>query len=341
MPSWIDFKELRSKLSFEDVLRHYGVEVKKKGEQHTGFCPLPRHQGNRNSPSFSANLDRGIFHCFGCQAKGNVLDFAVLMANESPEDGRALKKVAVDLRAKFFPEDVKENQRKRVGQKPQAQPPVEQLELDAIVNEPLNFELKGLDSRHRYLLDRGFSPETISRFGLGFCSRGYFADRIVIPLRDAAGKLIGYAGRVVDDAAITDENPKYLLPTKREREGRTLDFRKSLFLYNGCSIAAPVDDLIIVEGYPSVWWLAQHGFPNVVATMGAECSDEQAALIIRLVAPSGRIWVMPDGDKAGERFAASAIPRLAENRFVRWVKLAKDCQPTDLEGGALRACLAI
>ena len=64
MNTWIDFKTLRSKLDFEQVLRHYGVEVKRKGEQHHGFCPLPNHQGKKNSPSFSANLERGIFQCF-------------------------------------------------------------------------------------------------------------------------------------------------------------------------------------------------------------------------------------------------------------------------------------
>src|ERR1044072_3444227 len=103
MPSWIDFKELRAKLKFPDVLTHYGVEIKQKGEQHLGFCSLPGHTGSRKSASFSANLERGIFHCFGCQAKGNVLDFAVLMSGQSVEDGRALKKVAVELRDRLVP----------------------------------------------------------------------------------------------------------------------------------------------------------------------------------------------------------------------------------------------
>src|ERR1043166_7526323 len=101
MPSWIDFKELRSKLSFENVLVHYGVEVKRRGEQHLGFCPLPGHTGNRKSPSFSANLERGIFHCFGCQAKGNVLDFAVLMDGGSKEDPADVRRTALALQERF------------------------------------------------------------------------------------------------------------------------------------------------------------------------------------------------------------------------------------------------
>ena len=101
MSAWIDFKELRQKLDFEQVLRHYGVEVKRKGNQHVGFCPLPNHNGKKNSPSFSANLERGIFQCFGCGAKGNLLEFAALMANVDPKDGAAFRKVAVELQKQF------------------------------------------------------------------------------------------------------------------------------------------------------------------------------------------------------------------------------------------------
>src|SRR3954471_10763498 len=101
MNQWIDFKALRAKLDFEQVLRHYRVEVKRKGQQHHGYCPLPNHVGKRNSPSFSANLDRGIFQCFGCGAKGNVLDFAVLMDGGKKEDMNAVRKTALALQERF------------------------------------------------------------------------------------------------------------------------------------------------------------------------------------------------------------------------------------------------
>src|SRR5581483_7547211 len=135
MADWINFKELRSKLDFEAVLTHYGVEVKRKGDQHHGFCPLPGHSGKRNSPSFSANLTRGIFQCFGCGAKGNVLEFAAIMEKVSLEGGAAFREVALKLQKQFCPHlgtASNQPQAERIVEKaPKAQPPGATL---AVVN---------------------------------------------------------------------------------------------------------------------------------------------------------------------------------------------------------------
>ena len=332
--NWIDFKALRAKLDFAAVLEHYGVEVKRKGNQHHGFCPLPNHNGKKNSPSFSANLEKGIFQCFGCGAKGNILDFAAFMEKADPESGSALLEVAQKLQRRFCPELGGADERNTPpAQKPKpvAPKPVEpKSELPVIVNSPLDFDLKGLDAEHPYLLGRGFTPETIERFGLGFCSRGMLKDRVAIPLHDADGKLIGYAGRLMDDAAISEDNPRYRLPGERKRDGKIFEFRKTLFLYNGFRIKAPVDDLIVVEGFTGVWWLDQNELPNVVATMGADCSEKQAELIVSLVKPGGVLWIMPDGDKAGERHAQTLLTLISPHRAVRWLRLADGKQPTDL-----------
>ena len=334
MKTWIDFKELRKKLDFEQVLRHYGVEVKRKGNQHQGFCPLPNHQGKKNSPSFSANLERGIFQCFGCGAKGNVLEFAAMMEKADPKDGAALHKVAGELQKQFCPELGVSTEAKPPAKKPEKTEPKDNLPV--IVNAPLDFELKGLDRKHPYLLNRGFSQETIDHFGLGFCSRGLLKDRVAIPLHDHEGKLVGYAGRVVDDAAITEDNPRYRFPGKRERDGKLFEFRKTLFLYNGFRVKTPVDDLLVVEGFASVWWLHQSNLPHVVGTMGSDCSEKQAELIVSLVKPNGRVWIAPDGDKAGERYAQTLLFLISPCRFVRWVKMADGKQPTDLSAEQLK-----
>jgi DNA primase len=303
-----------------------------------GFCPLPNHGGKKNSQSFSANLERGIFQCFGCGAKGNVIDFAAFMENLDPQDGRELRKAAIILRDRFAPEaQATKTHNPKAGIKAKPKPAATPLpETPALVNHPLDFELKDLDREHPYLPSRGFTPETIAHFGVGFCRRGLLKGRVVIPLNDHEGRLIGYAGRVVDDALISEENPRYRFPGKRERDGKVYEFRKSLFLYNGFRIKAPVDDLLVVEGFPSVWWLTQNGLPNAVATMGADCSDRQAELIAALVKPVGRVWIVPDGDKAGERQAQSLLVQIAPVRPVRWLKLETDKQPTDYAAAFFR-----
>ncbi|HEX5399054.1 MAG TPA: CHC2 zinc finger domain-containing protein [Verrucomicrobiae bacterium] len=333
--NWIDFKELRSKLDFERVLQHYGVEVKRKGNQHHGFCPLPNHQGKKNSPSFSANLERGIFQCFGCSGKGNVLEFAALMEKADPKDGNALHRIAAELQRQFCPELGDATETPKTPAKKLEQP---KSNLPVVVNPPLGFTLKDLDAGHPYLLGRGFTPETIERFGLGFCSRGLLKDRVAIPLHDGSGTLVGYAGRVVDDKLITKDNPRYRFPGDREREGKLIEFRKSLLLYNGFRIQGPVDDLIVVESFTSVWWLVQNGLPNVVGTMGSDCSEEQAELIVSLVKPDGHVWMLTDGDPAGDRHARSQFIRVALHRFVRWVRMNEGKQPTHLSVEQLKNC---
>jgi DNA primase len=140
----------------------------------------------------------------------------------------------------------------------------------------------------------------------------------------------------VDDSIINEDNPRYRLPGERERDGKIFEFRKTLFLYNGFRVKTPVDDLIVVEGFTSVWWLTQNGLPHVVGTMGADCSERQAELIVSLMKPDGRVWLMPDGNQtgnrneAGKRCAQSLLMQVSAYRFVRWVKLTDDTQPTDL-----------
>jgi DNA primase len=195
MSTWIDFKELRAKLEFESILRHYNVEVKRKGDQHHGYCPLPSHNGKRNSVSFSANLKRGIFQCFGCGAKGNLLEFAAMMEKINPQDGPALRGVALNLQQRFFQElgNKPTQTRKPLASKSAMPAKIEaKSSLPVLINEPLDFELKGLDAEHPYLSSRGFTLQTIEHFGLGFCGRGMLKNRVVIPLKDADGALVGY-----------------------------------------------------------------------------------------------------------------------------------------------------
>jgi len=341
MSDWIDFKELRRHLRFAPVLEHYQVQLKPKGgHQHLGFCPLPNHGGQRRSPSFSANLEKGLFHCFGCGAKGNLLEFAGLMEGVDLEDGHALRQVALKLRDRFCPalagREPKDTSRPKPPER-ETPPPVEQRVK--VINPPLDFALKELDASHPYLFQRGFTRATVDHFGLGYCGRGLLAGRIAIPLHDQQARLIGYAGRLVDDSAVNEDNPRYRFPGPRERKGVPVEFRKTWFLYNGHRFKEPLGELIVVEGFTAVWWLHQHGFSNVGAPMGADFSERQAELLVKLTRPDARIWLLPDGDKAGERCAGEMLRAISPHRFCRWVRLHEGQQPTDLAAQQLKAHL--
>lgn len=265
-----------------------------------------------------------------------MLEFAALMERKNPADGKDLRAVALALAERLCPG--KDVTVKRTDKSERHETPPSD-DRPVVVNSPLDFELKGLDQGHPFLKGRGLVDRTIGHFGVGFATRGLFKDRIAVPLHDADGKLVGYAGRVVDDKSINEDNPKYKFPPKRERDGTIYEFRKSLFLYNGFRMKAPLDDLIVVEGFTSVWWLYQCELEHVVATMGADCSEKQAELIVSMVKPTGRVWIMPDGDEAGERCAEKLLCKISPHRFVRWMKLRNGEQPTDVTLGNLRTTL--
>lgn len=328
MPQWVNFKELRSHLNFRDVFRHYGIELNvKKANQHVGPCPLPQHGENQISACFSANLERKIFQCFGCKASGNILDFVAFKEELNPKSGDELRKAALFVQETFFgiaqtdavpPANANGG---RTAPEPSGKP--------IRINEPLDFALKGLDAAHPYLVGRGFTPQTVAEFGLGYCKRGSLKDRIAIPLHDSSGRLIGYAGRLIDETAISDQNPKYRLPLPREREGIVYEFRKTEFLYSGHRVKGPRPHLVVVQSFPAIWWLAQHGYRNCVALMGSECSDRQAELVAALLSPDGCCWAFTAADDAGMHAATEVFLKVGAHRFVRRIALEAGRQPTD------------
>lgn len=326
--TWVNFKDIRAKLKMEEVLRLYDIAVKSKdGVQHVGQCPLPGHTEKRDITSFSANLKLGIFQCFGCGAKGNVLEFAALMDSVDPNDGSKLRKVAVKLRDQLHLDGQAEEKELTPAQQEFLS---EDKSLPIVVNAPLDFQLKGLLHTHESIQRFKVSAETAHYFGVGVCSRGLLQDCIAIPLHSNEGELIGYAGRPVSDCEPRDDISRYSLPRKRNRKGTILDFQKSLFLYNAHRMTSPVDTLTIVEGFVAVWWLHQNGIRNVVSTMGPEISDSHVEKIKSLVSESGCVQVVSACDGAGERAIASSLMRIAPHRSVRWKRLEPGHQPQNL-----------
>ena len=258
--TWVNFKELREKLDFREVLHHYGVEINAGNKLQHQAASVPcrrtlRDKLEAHHSPLTLNGESGSVSA----AVPKAMSSTSLVAWKSSIPERAddiLRKTALILADRY---------RTRGGAKPVVSPPKKlapPANIPKVINAPLDFALKDLDPDHPYLLGRGFTKETIERFELGFCSRGLMKDRIAIPLRDTQGQLIGYAGRVIDDKAITEENPKYRLPAAREREGKRYEFSKTLFLYNGNNIVVPAEELVIVEGFPAVWWLVQNEFDN-------------------------------------------------------------------------------
>ncbi len=143
--------------------------------------------------------------------------------------------------------------------------------------------------------------------------------------------LVGYTGRLADDEAIDEEHPKYLFPSKRERDGMVHEFRKSDLVYNlhRVTIEGPVDELIVVEGAFDVMWLWQQSLPHAVALLGSSCSDAQAEQIIEAVSDEGRIWIFTDGDEPGSRAAAELLMKLASRCLVSWVPADSGTDPCD------------
>lgn len=319
---WINFAELRKKLRFEDVLSHYGVEICRKGAQHLGPCPLPHHVGSRSAPCFSAHLERGIFQCFQCKSAGNILEFAALMARVDPEDGQALRKVAVELQARFC----------NGVTSPRRQTKVAQPELDAVVNAPLDFELKDLDTSHPFFAAANLSKETIAHFGIGYCERGLLRGRIAASLHRSDGERIGYAGLSVDN-----EKSGWFFPSDRVRHGLRHLFRREQVLYNAHRLVKS-ESVIVVQDIRTVWRLHECGYSASVATMSDSCSEHQATQIAAALKPDGRVWMLSCGDDLGSRFAHAVIEHVAPKFFVRWVRLGRDRLPSGLSAKELRHC---
>ncbi len=357
MSQRIDFNLLKEKLSFEAVITHYKLDPSKaKGVQLSCFCPFPNHDGKGRSPSFSAHVEKGLFQCFGCKAKGaGILDFAVHMAGGDPGDSTDLRKAARYL-ADSFGIDASGDQKprkkkgkKRKGKKrkkskkreaavsasdPQAEPtPHPEPEeadspmLPVIINPPMTFELKRLDPHHDYFTEHGIESRTVSHFGLGYCSTGLMKGRIAIPIRRGDGELIAYAGRIVEEV---EGEPKFLIPPPREEEGTRLEVHTSALLYNGHELGQDLEELVVVEGFRDVWHLWQHGYPDCCGIFGSDLSDAQLLLVLEHTADEAIVTFLFDGDTAGRTCIGKSFMKLGLHRACRWVELEDGKDPRDL-----------
>ena len=314
MRGWVDFGAVKQAVSLEAVLRHYHVPgLRKRGPQLTGRCPI--HRGQRED-SFRASLSKNAFHCFACQAGGNVLDFVAAMEQCS------IRQAALRLQQWFS-----------IGAPDEGRPPgtarrsVRKGELVREKegrNPPLPFVLTGVDPSHPYLGERGIDRATAVAFGVGFYARsGLLTGRIVIPIANARGQTVAYAGRALDDSP-----PKYKLPA---------GFRKAWELFNLHRAAATCSKTaIVVEGYFDCLRVHRAGLPWVVALMGSSLSAEQENALLEAF---DRVILLLDGDATGRAASRAIATRLSNRCSVSEVRVPVGTQPDQLSLSVIQQLL--
>lgn len=316
---WIDFRKVKELAEFEPVLARYNVSLVGGGPQRTALCIF--HEEKK--PSLKINLDRKVFHCFGCGASGNILDFVSRAEKCSVADAAAIVVEVCNLDLKSETKPRQEKARKARGEKPErSKTPVEKpaaetandLTDDAqseALNPPLTFTLR-LEADHPYLAERGVGPEIVKTFGLGFCNRGLMKGRICIPIYDHEGRLVAYAGRWPGES-----------PEGQERYKLPAGFKKTAVLFN-LNRVRDAKHLVFVEGYFGVFKLHALGIPSV-ALMGRAI---HAAQVERLGdCKAERVTVLMDGDEPGRLAVPEIVSMLAQKLFVRVLDLPEGEQP--------------
>src|SRR3982751_4081610 len=324
--------ELRARTVLSSIIAP-SVKLIRTGREWKACCPFH----NEKTPSFTVNDDKGFYHCFGCSAHGDAIRFLT------------------DQRGMPFMDAVKELAAKAGMDVPAPDPRAqEQAERTATLTdviaevakyyaEQLN-GLAGADARD-YLKRRGIDAATAQRFGLGLATLGEdklietgmliqpeegekesydrFRGRLMIPIRDPRGRVIGFGGRILGEG-----EPKYL------NSPQTVLFDKGRTLYN-LDPAGPASRtakrLIVVEGYMDVIALDRAGISEVVAPNGTALTEGQLERLWRLD-PSPILCF--DGDNAGKkaaiRAATRALPLLRPDRTLRFVELPAGQDPDDV-----------
>ncbi len=327
--------ELIARNPIEDVVGQY-VSLKRSGANLFGLCPF---HGEKTA-SFSVNPSKGIYYCFGCHKGGGAVNFMMEIEGLSyPDAVRSLAKRA----GMEVPEDEQYQSRYRAQER-----------LWALMKEAGRFFHQQLYSPAgaeclQYVQSRGLNKSIVTRFGIGFApnswnmlvdamrKKGYtdkelkdadlvgekngriydrFRNRLMFPIFDVRGNVIGFGGRVLDDS-----KPKYL----NSNETLIFNKRKNLF---GLNFAKKTKQpyMILVEGNIDVVALHQFGFDNAVASLGTSLTEEQVTLLSRY---TEQVVLTYDGDEAGQRAAQRAIPMLEKAGIQVRVLQIKDAKDPD------------
>lgn len=291
------------------------VDLKKRGASYKGLCPFHTEK----TPSFTVSATKQTYHCFGCGAHGDALQW--LMETEGKDFLGALRQLAGDAGIQL-PERSSERHPLRETQK-------QIYSLNKAAGDQYVQALhaqQGAIAR-RYLNERGVTEQSISAFSLGWAdaelptdigrteallhaglvsqnengsgTRPFFYKRLMFPIRDRRGDVIGFGGRTLRDI-----QPKYL------NTGVTEVFDKSWTLYGVFEAQASIrrlNHVVVVEGYLDTILMHQNGFTQTVATCGTAITDQHLRMLLSM---ADRITFALDGDRAGKSATRRAIEKL-------------------------------
>jgi DNA primase len=291
--------QIRQSVDIVELISDY-VQLKKQGRNYFGLCPFH----GESTPSFSVSSDKQIFHCFGCGAGGNVFSFLMELEGISFQEAaiKLADKANIDLQISSVANGNK------ISVSPELQAMLDAHELllkfyhhllvntkdgqhaleyllqrgftrESIDKFQIGYSLNSWDFVYKFLTKRGFSPEEMEKAGLiiqrerdgTFFDR--FRDRIMFPILDRNGKTIAFSGR-----ALGADEPKYL------NSPETAIFNKSKILYNFHQAKPSIRKLqhvVLFEGFADVIAAERAGIENGVATMGTSLTQEHISLIRR------------------------------------------------------------
>ena len=334
-------EEVKQRADIVDVISGR-VVLRKRGKEFVGLCPFH----DEKSPSFTVNQAKQMYYCFGCGAGGNAFKFLMELEKRSfsevvldlaktyqvqvktvePEHRQELQR-QISLReqlyeisaltAKFYEHALRQPQ----GQEPLAYLKSErQLSEETIQQFQLGYAPQGWETLYSYLVEQKHYPaQLVEQAGLivprksggsGYYDR--FRNRVMIPIRDTQGRVIGFGGR-----ALGDEQPKYL----NSPETELFDKGKTLFALDTAKIAiSKADQAVVVEGYFDAIALHAAGIGNAVASLGTALSLNQVRQLLRYT-DSKQIILNFDADKAGTQAAERAIGEIEKLAYQGEVQL--------------------
>ncbi|MBC3884553.1 DNA primase [Undibacterium griseum] len=339
-------QDLLARVDIVDVVGKY-VQLKKGGANYMGLCPFH----NEKSPSFTVSPTKQFYHCFGCGAHGSSIGFLMEYSGVSYVD--AIRELA-QANGMIVPEE----DRMLPAQRAEVQ--AKTLALSEVMSKAGDYykrQLRGAPAAVAYLKKRGLTGEIAARFGLGFAPDAWdglrsvfvdyqapelveaglvidksdeanagrkrydrFRDRIMFPIRNTKGQIIGFGGRIMEQG-----EPKYL------NSPETPLFQKGYELYGLFEARQSIRDagyVLVTEGYMDVVALAQMGFPQAVATLGTACTPTHVQKLLR---QTDHVIFSFDGDAAGRRAARRALdaclPHVNDDKFIKFLFLPAEHDP--------------